>query len=124
MKKLYIIRGVPGSGKSTYARSVLGVEPFEADDFFMHDGKYLYQADKISQAHQYCRTKTLIAMKKQQKVIAVANTFVRKREFKGYIKLAEKYGYEVIIHVSRGQFQNVHNVPDEIVAKMKANFQE
>ena len=39
MKTLYIVRGVPGSGKSTFAKSIGGIH-IEADQFFMENGKY------------------------------------------------------------------------------------
>ena len=63
MKTLYIIRGVPGSGKSSWARTQLGVKPFEADDFFMRDGVYRYQADLVPRAHEFCKRRCENAMK-------------------------------------------------------------
>lgn len=47
MSKLYILRGIPGSGKSTYGKKIvdsaidagLSAIKFEADDFFMKNGK-------------------------------------------------------------------------------------
>ena len=41
MKNLYIVRGLPGSGKSTFARSIAKpYQIFEADQYFMKKGKY------------------------------------------------------------------------------------
>ena len=44
-KVLYIVRGIPGSGKSTFAKS-LGGTHFEADMFFMKNGEYKYDMFK------------------------------------------------------------------------------
>ena len=41
MKTLYIVRGVPGSGKSTFAKT-LGGTHFETDNYFMIDGEYKF----------------------------------------------------------------------------------
>lgn len=123
MKTLYIIRGVPGSGKSTWARTQLGIKPFEADDFFMRDGVYRYQADMVPRAHDFCKRRCENAMQEGQEIIAVANTFTRKWEYNKYLELAEKYGYEVVIHICKGKYKNVHGVPDEAIAKMRERFE-
>ena len=45
-------------------------------------------------------------------------------EVKGTVKeLAEKYGYEVVIHICRGNYKNVHNVPTDVIAKMRERFE-
>ena len=85
MKTLYIIRGVPGSGKSSWARTQLGVKPFEADDFFMRDGVYRYQADLVPRAHEFCKRRCENAMKEGVETIAVANTFTRLWEYSKYL---------------------------------------
>ena len=123
MKTLYIIRGVPGSGKSTWARTQLGIKPFEADDFFMRDGVYRYQADLVPRAHEFCKRRCENAMQEGVETIAVANTFTRKWEYSKYLELAEKYGYTVVIHICKGNYKNVHNVPDDVIAKMRERFE-
>jgi predicted kinase len=123
MKTLYIIRGLPGSGKSTWARTQLHIKPFEADDFFMIDGVYRYQADMVPRAHEFCQRRCEAAMRRGQEVIAVANTFTRKWEYSRYLELAEKYDYEVVVHTCKGQYKNIHNVPDDAIAKMRERFE-
>ena len=57
-KILYILRGVPGSGKSTYANEIMSNlrdrigEHYEADMYFMDNGKYNWNADKLYFAHK------------------------------------------------------------------------
>ncbi len=53
MRNLYIVRGLPGSGKSTFAKFV-GDSFVEADMFFMKNGKYEFDMSKIRDAHSWC----------------------------------------------------------------------
>ena len=53
-KELILVRGIPGSGKSTFAKS-LGGTHFETDKFFMVDGEYKFDGTKIKEAHKWCK---------------------------------------------------------------------
>jgi predicted kinase len=44
MKELFLLRGLPGSGKSTLAKSLGGIR-IEADQYFMEDGVYNFDAN-------------------------------------------------------------------------------
>ncbi len=122
MKKLYCIRGASGAGKTTYAKSLGLKHHFEADDYFMIDGVYCFLPQYLPQAHAQCLQKTKDAMQTGEDIV-VANTFTRKWEFEPYLKLAAENGYEVEVKIMTGNYKNVHNVPDEVVAKQKARFE-
>lgn len=121
-KVLYLIRGVPGSGKSTYAKSLNILDHFEADMFFELSGKYRFDPNKIHKAHQWCQKQAEETMKAGRPLV-VSNTFVKKWEMTEYKKLAAKYGYKVIEKIMTGSYKNVHDVPDEKVAQMKTRFE-
>ena len=54
-KVLYIVRGIPGSGKSTFAKT-LGGQHYESDMFFINEnGEYNFDVTKIKDAHQWCQ---------------------------------------------------------------------
>ncbi len=57
--------------------------------------------------------------------IAVANTFTQEWEMQPYIDMAKEYGFTVftIIVENRHDGTNVHNVPDEVIDKMKERFE-
>lgn len=74
MAKLHIIRGISGSGKSTFA-ATLGCPVFEADAYHISDGKYNWQAANAKSAHAWCRSVTFDALS-QGITCAVANTFL------------------------------------------------
>ncbi len=122
MPKLTIIRGVPGSGKSTLAKS-LGIFHIEADMYHMKDGKYQWSVQKISAAHSWCQRTVAHAMQEGMDVV-VSNTFVKKSEMKFYIHLSVQHEYELEIITMRNNYGNIHNVPQETIDRMKANFEE
>lgn len=123
-KILYIIRGVPGSGKSTLAHKLTD-NVVEADQYFYDDkGNYNWSADKLNQAHNWCFYTVKKYMEEGRDKIAVANTFVKNRDYKRYVELAKEFGYKVDIRTCTGNYQNIHNVPDETVEKMRSKFQE
>ena len=123
-KILYIIRGVPGSGKSTLAHKLTD-NVVEADQYFYDDkGNYNWSANKLNQAHNWCYNTVKKYMEEGRDKIAVANTFVKNRDYKRYVELAKEFGYKVDIRTCTGNYQNIHNVPDETVEKMRSKFQE
>lgn len=122
MKNLILCRGAAGQGKSTYAKSLNLKYHFEADDYFIIDGKYIFNPKLLPQAHAQCLNKTIAAMQTGEDIV-VANTFTRKWEYEPYIKAAEANGYNVEIKVMTGNYQNVHNVPAEIVQRQKDRFE-
>jgi len=122
-KNLIIIRGVPGSGKSTFA-TLLGRAICTADDYFTRDKVYSWNPEKIHLAHQWCQRKCERFMTAGINPVIVANTSVKDSEVNIYIKMAEKYGYKPfsIIVENRHGGKNIHNVPTETIEKMKSNF--
>lgn len=124
MKELFLLRGLPGSGKSTLAKSLNEVY-FEADQYFMVDGEYKFDATKLKTAHKWCQLRTEHAMEDECNRIVVSNTFTQDWEMEEYYKLAEKYGYRVhsLIVENRHGGVNEHGVPDEKLEQMRNRFQ-
>jgi hypothetical protein len=124
MKILYIVRGIPGSGKSTFANS-LGCPVFEADMYFMIDGEYKFDMSKIKLAHDWCKLRVEHSMEDGLGTIAVANTFTREWEMDAYYELAEKYDYRVysVIVENRHDGVNQHGCPDDKIEQMKNRFE-
>lgn len=123
MPKLTIIRGVPGSGKTTLAKKKDGIH-VEADMFFTDShGVYTFNPKEIGQAHDWCQKQAATALEKGLDVV-VSNTFTQEWEILPYYKMAQtlKVEFEVIKCV--GEWDNIHNVPQASLDKMKARWQD
>lgn len=134
MKELFLLRGLPGAGKSTLANSI-GGSWFEADHFFLNEkGEYEFDASKLRDAHQYCQSRVEDSMKfftgledtfLSPSRIVVSNTFTMAWEMQPYYDLAEKYGYRVysLVVENRHGGVNEHGVPEEKLIQMKQRFE-
>ena len=130
-KDLILLRGVPGSGKSTLGEVILympnnQLKPLSADDFFVDEsGNYNFDVSLLKQAHNDCQQRCSILMQNDVVKIVVANTFTQEWEMKPYYEMAERYGYRVhsIIVENRHGNSNVHNVSDEKLEQMKNRFE-
>jgi predicted kinase len=128
MKTLYIVRGIPGSGKSTFAKT-LGGTHFETDMFFMKDGEYKFEPSKIKEAHKWCQDSVEQAMllnytTGDNETIVVSNTFTQEWEMEPYRVMAESWNYRVfsIIVENRHGGVNQHGVPEDKLQAMKDRF--
>jgi len=135
VKILYIVRGIPGSGKSTFAKMLVG-EDFlvcEADKYFIdkETGEYNFDFTKIKEAHKFCQDTVESYMKDSlvndqfYREIAVSNTFTQEWEIRPYFELAKNYGYKVfsIVVENRHGGTNQHEVPEEVLTKMRERFE-
>lgn len=125
-KVCIILRGVPGCGKSTVADYLAQLNKATvcvADDYFMENGNYNFDINKLHLAHQWCQDKFLNCLQNGQNVI-VANTSTTEKELTPYITTANEYGYLTfsLVVENRHGGTNVHNVPEETLEKMKNRF--
>ncbi len=124
MRDLIIVRGLPGSGKTTVAEK-FGRAICCADDYVTdRNGNYNWSPNTIGASHAWSQRKCARFMKANIETVVVANTTTTEREMKPYVDLAKKYGYRVfsIIVENRHGGKNVHNVPEETMDKMNERF--
>ena len=129
MKELFLLRGLPGAGKSTLAKMLVGDKDYchkEADMYFVdRDGKYKFNPSQLKDAHKWCQGEIEFAMKYDHSPVVVSNTFTQEWEMQSYYELAEKYGYRVhsLIVENRHGGVNEHGVPEEKLQQMSDRFQ-
>ena len=121
--RLVLIRGLPGSGKSTMAQAMTDHVHFEADMYFMSDGVYTYDASKIGAAHEWCRAEMTKALAAGKNVV-ILNTFSRLHEMQKYIDSAKELGVEVTVIEATGSWPNTHGVPAERVEQMRQRWEK
>lgn len=122
---LTLIRGVPGSGKTTKAQQLLKYDRdlchFEADMYFTTDGVYTFNPRLLGEAHAWCLKETRKALSKGLDVV-VSNTFSHRWELNPYLEAAVDFNADVKYIICTGHFKNTHNVPEEVVERMRAEF--
>jgi len=120
---LILVRGIPGSGKSTFCKTLPDFIHFEADMFFVKNGEYQFDATLVSAAHDWC-IHTVNILLNNNKNIVVANTFTRRWEMKPYIDIAMKLDINVQVYRMTKEYGNVHGVSEEVMDKMRKRFED
>ena len=140
MKKLIIMRGIPGTGKSTYVRlNYPDATVCSADDYFdevaaLNGTSYEeeFQPWLMGAAHQHCWTKFINAvMVFDESLVIVDNTNTNKWEYENYVLLAALNHYDVTtvempfdpdlaeVYCER----TVHGVPLESMQRLIENYE-
>lgn len=120
--KAYILRGLPGSGKSTFTNTLKGVTICSADQYFMVDGEYRYEGSKIGLAHKASLKKFVEALMRGEDVVC-DNTNCSHLEMGAYVAVAAAMGATVEIHTFMvppevSVARNTHGVPENAIRSM------
>ncbi len=129
------MRGIPGSGKSTYAERAVDTLPSDqvgaicsADNFFINEsGEYKFDLSKIGLAHASCFDGFLHGLRTMKAgyihLLVVDNTNVKAWELSPYIQLAKHHRFDLEVvrfHIDPAIAgpRNKHGVPQEAVDRM------
>lgn len=123
MTTLTLIRGKPGSGKTTLAKMYPGTL-VEADQYFVgSDGEYCFDGSKLGAAHRWCQQETERLLAKGIDVV-VANTFSQRWELRPYHQLAAKYRALINVVQAKGDYGSVHGVSKWKADEYDARFEQ
>jgi len=125
--KLTIVRGLPGSGKTTYAEtlaSTTGANHYEADMFFMRwPTGYTFDSNVLSAAHDWCYSSTVRSLWQGNSVI-VSNTFTQYWEIERYAAIPNIVdSVDVELVEVRTQFQSIHSIPESKIEAMRRRWE-
>lgn len=122
-KILYVVRGLPGAGKSTLGAVLAKSHCYAADDWMVDEnGEYKFDPTKLNYCHNSCFSAVCGEMKVNTPTVAVCNTFSQEWEFARYINAAYAHGYMPIVLNVASLNGNVHGAPTEQVLRMHARF--
>ncbi|XP_021397618.2 NEDD4-binding protein 2-like 2 isoform X3 [Lonchura striata] len=135
-KLLVILRGLPGSGKSTLSRVLLGQScdgiVLSTDDYFHQQYGYTYNAAQLGDAHEWNQKRAKQAMEQGKSPVIIDNTNTQAWEMKPYVEVALEKGYRVEFHEpdtwwkfdpEELEKRNRHGVTCEKIAQMLERYE-
>jgi len=139
MKKVIIMRAVPGSGKTTetnrlvdfYTAEGRNVKVCSTDWYSMVDGEYRFDINKLGFNHTQNKRRFLECVSDGVDVVIVDNTNTTFKEYREYMVSALFHGYDIDILEFTPTMdmlemlfkRNVHGVPKETMIAMIKRFQ-
>ncbi|KAM9237120.1 NEDD4-binding protein 2 [Leptosomus discolor] len=133
---LVLLRGVPGSGKSYLARTLLEDNPggiiLSTDDYFYEHGQYHYDPDCLGEAHDWNRKRAKEAFEMRISPIIIDNTNIQAWEMKPYVTLAQQFKYKVMFREpdtwwkfkpKELERRNIHGVSKEKIKRMLERYE-
>lgn len=140
MKQLIIMRGLPGSGKSTAAADIVGKSIVlgvirSTDTQFIVNGEYKFDPTLLHFKHAANQRLVKDDMLDGVPLIIVDNTNIKRSDFAVYIQMAKEFGYEVLEYIMQEPpftdeyirmcyKRNKHGVPFEAIQRMAKKFEK
>ncbi|KAM4859954.1 uncharacterized protein RHO17_014837 [Thomomys bottae] len=135
-KLLILLRGLPGSGKTTLSRILLSQSRdgivFSTDDYFHHQDGYRYNVNQLGDAHDWNQNRAKQAIDQGRSPVIIDNTNTQAWEMKPYVEMAIGKGYRVEFHEPETWWKfdpeelekrNKHGVSRQKIAQMLDRYE-
>jgi len=141
-KLVIILRGLPGTGKTYIANEYLShigdvfdprpeVPILSSDDFFIKEGVFHFDKDKLGEAHKWNFERFKEEIGKETPFIIVDNTNIKNFHYYHYLDYAQRNNYLVLITIvpdnnkSNRELStlNIHGVTQETIRRMRSSFE-
>lgn len=132
MNIAYVMRGVPGSGKSTVAARLAGSEGriHSTDRYFYQGEEYRFDRSRIREFHDLNFKAFCDSLEDKVPVVICDNTNAQRWEFERYIEAAQRADYIVAVvtlpHPSSPELaaqRSVHGVTVDVVRQMMKRWE-
>lgn len=124
MNNLTVIRGLPGSGKTTFAKtSFPRTFHVETDMFHIRDGEYVFNPKERKQSEAWLLSTIERALSLGMDVVTSC-VYGHKYKIEALARLADNYGARFRVYRMIGDFGNCHAVPEETLKAMKDSFED
>ena len=121
--KLTVIRGLPGSGKTTYANDNFRAVKLQLDMLRIRNGQYIYDRSQVQ--FLLMRLYHLIGQVLLSRCdVVVVNTFIKKQQINQIKKLADMYGVQFQVITLKNNFGSTLVIPEKDIVRMKNNWQD
>jgi tRNA uridine 5-carbamoylmethylation protein Kti12 len=142
VKRLILMQGCSGSGKSTIAELIKAgylaqgatVEIHSTDNYFMSDGKYKFNPKLLGVNHGKNQQAVVTSMDNKVDVVIVDNTNTKKAHVKPYIDSAAEHKYDVqvvrvtapaaVIAFQNGSRSSDRRIPDDVIVRQALDVED